>query len=152
MNRINGKSFDVRIMGIKVHFEKFSLSVEDGSQEAQTNGVPDGWLLGDVKASGEIEVDSANFSYLSQAAVAAGSWRGIPAFDIDAYAIGENSRSEELMHVHAFDCKLVINDVLNVDKSQVDKNMHKIKFVVTGPDFIKINGVPYLESDALTFV
>ena len=151
-NRINGKSFDIRLMGIKIHFEKFTLNIEDNTTTAKTDGVPDGVLQGDVAASGEVEVDSANFMLLSAAAGKAGSWRGLPAFPIDAYAGGSNSRSAEVIHVRASGCKLSISDLLNIDKSSTDKTMHKIKFEVTDSDFVRINGVPYLERNELTFI
>jgi hypothetical protein len=151
-NRINGKSFDVRLMGIKIHFEKFTLNIEDNTTTAKTNGVPDGVLQGDVAASGELEIDTANFMLLSAAAKAAGNWRSLPVFPIDAYAAGSNSRSAELMHVRASGCKLTISDLLNIDKTSADKTMHKLKYEVTDSDFVRINGVPYLDSNELSFV
>ena len=144
MNRINGKSFDVRILGIKIHFESFSLSIEDNSTVAKNQGIPNGNLEGDVSASGELVVDSANFMLISAAAKVAGSYRDLPTFNVDAYAIGENSTSAEAFHVHAHDCKLRISEVLNADPNSTDKTLHKLPFDVCGPDFVWINEVPYL--------
>ena len=83
-NRINGKAFDIRIMGLMAHVESFSLTIEDNSTVAKNKGVPDGTLAGDVAASGEIEMDIANFMILSAAAKAAGSWMLMPAGKVHA--------------------------------------------------------------------
>jgi len=143
-NRINGKSFDIRIMGLMAHIESFSLMIEDSTTTAKNKGVPDGTLSGDVAASGEIEVDIANFMILSAAAAAAGSWRDIETFPIDAYAAGESSRGDELMHVRAHGCKLRISELLNIDPSSTDKSVVKLPYDVTSPDFVWINGTPYV--------
>lgn len=145
MNRINGKGFDVRLLGFPIHFESFTLTIEDESGVAMNNGVPDGNLPGNCKASGELVLDSQYFMQLTAAAAAAGSWQKIPPFVIDAYAQGENSKGAELSHVRAFGCKMRISDLLNIDSNSSDKSTHKIKFDVTDPDFVWINGVPYLD-------
>ena len=133
-NRINGKSFDVRIMGFKVHFESFNISIEDNSTVATNGGRPNGVLLGDISASGELVVDTANFMLL------------------DAYAGGGNARGVELMHVHAYDCNMKVSDLLSIDPTSTDKTTHKIDFDVTGQDFIDINGVPYAKTTELDLV
>ncbi|WP_286718691.1 phage protein [Thalassolituus sp. UBA2009] len=143
-NRINGKSFDIRVMGLMLHVESFNLTIEDNSTTAKNKGVPDGTLAGDVAASGEIELDIANFMILSAAARAAGSWRNIPTFPIDAYASGESSRGDELMHVRAHGCKLRISEVLSIDPNSTDKSKVKLPYDVTSPDFVWINGTPYV--------
>ncbi|WP_221800525.1 phage protein [Oceanobacter mangrovi] len=147
MNRINGKSFDIRLMGFMLHVESFTLSIEDNTTVAKNKGVPDGTLAGDVAASGEITLDIANFNLLTAAAAEAGSWRGIPEFSIDAYAIGENSRAQEAMHVHAHGCKLRVSDLLNIDPNSSDKSTVTLPYDVTSPDFVLINGVSYVDSD-----
>ena len=144
MSRISGKSFDIRLMGFAIHMESFSLTIEDNSTVAKDKGVPNGYVEGDVSASGEIVVDSANFMLLSAAARAAGSWRDLPTFNIDAYAAGQSAVTPEVFHVHAYDCKLRITDVLSVDPNSTDKTTHKLTYDVTGPDFVWINGTPYL--------
>lgn len=151
-NRINGKSFDVRIMGFKVHFESFNISIEDNSTVATNNGRPNGVLLGDISASGELVVDTANFMLLTAAAKAAGSFQELPTFPIDAYAGGGNARGVELMHVHAYECNMKVSDLLSIDPTSTDKTTHKIDFDVTGQDFIDINGVPYAKTTELDLV
>lgn len=68
MQRLSGKSFDVTLGDLKIHIEKASLDIEDGSEVAKTGGVPNGWVDGEVSASGEIELDGENVKILSEAA------------------------------------------------------------------------------------
>ena len=51
MQRLSGKSFDVTLGDLKLHIEKASLDIEDGSEVAKTGGVPNGWVDGEVSAS-----------------------------------------------------------------------------------------------------
>lgn len=151
-NRINGKSFDVRFLYTKIHFQNFSLDIDDSSTPAMDNGMPNGTLSGEKKASGEVELDQANFMRLTAAAKAAGSWENIDAFPIDAYAQGEGAQGEELMHVRAHGCKLRISSVLSIDPNSTDKSTVKIPFDVTSPDFVWINGVPYADSSDFNLI
>ena len=145
MGRINGQSFDIRIGGFMVHVENFSMTIEDNSTTKITKGVPDGVLEGDKSASGEIEVDIANFGYISAAAKAAGSWEELPTFDINATAIGSNGNAPEAFHALAHDCKLKISELLSIDPNSSDATTVKLPFDVTGRDFIWINGTPYVK-------
>lgn len=79
--RISGMSFDAYIDGELIHIEKISLDITDNSAAAQTRGVPDGHVDGDVAAEGEIEVSSKVLQVLTAKARAAGSWRGIEPLD-----------------------------------------------------------------------
>lgn len=150
MSRINGKAFDIRIMGFKVHFESFTVNIEDNTTVAMNAGVPNGVLEGDVKASGDLVLDTANFNLLLAAAKAAGSFRDLPAFPIDAYAFGSNENSAELMHVRAHGCKVRISELLNVESGNADKTTHTLQYDVTSPDFVWINSVPYLRDQEFT--
>lgn len=141
--RINAKSFDISILGTVVQAESATISITDNTAAAKTNGVPDGTLEGSVEASGSIVFSSKYFNFIKEKARALGSYRAIPPVDLMFYA---NTGSEE-MQVEVFGCKLSITDLLNVDKSSDDKTTHTISFVVTSPDFIKIDGVPYLSAD-----
>lgn len=49
--------------------------------------------------------------------------------------------------MEAFGCKLVVTSLLDIDPKGGSTLTHKAKFFVTSPEFIKINGVPYLSSD-----
>ena len=52
--RLSGQSIDIRLDGELIHVEKVSLDITDNSAAASTQGVPDGWVAGDVAAEGEI--------------------------------------------------------------------------------------------------
>ncbi|MDA3979038.1 phage protein [Gallibacterium sp. AGMB14963] len=138
--RISGMNVDFFVLGFPVHAESVSLNISDSSDVAQTRGIPDGFVDGDVKADGEIELDARNFSKLSAAAAAAGSYRDIPTIDLVFFA----SRGGERLKVEAFECKLLPTDILNVDFKGGQKHTTKVKFFVTSPDFVRINGIPYL--------
>ncbi|MNP76220.1 hypothetical protein D3C76_1734230 [compost metagenome] len=51
---------------------------------------------------------------------------------------------EEELKVEAFGCKLKVSSLLNIDPKGGEKSKHKVPFDVTSPDFVRINGVPYL--------
>ncbi len=101
MNRISGKSFDINIGDHLTHVDKATLSITDNSAVAKDRGVPNGRLLGDVEASGEIEVDATGLNIIMEAAKSAGSFRELEPFDCLFYA---NSGSKEEMKVEAFGC------------------------------------------------
>jgi len=142
MARISGMNFDVTLGDLQVHIEKASLDITDNSAVAQTKGVPDGHVDGDVAASGEFELDSANFGLLIEAAGRAGSFRRLEPFDTLFFA---KTATDEL-RVEAFGCKVKISGLLDIDPKGGSKSTHKVPFDVTSPDFIRINGVPYLDS------
>lgn len=143
MKRISGQSTDVRIDGDLIHIEKVSLDITDNTAAAQTQGVPDGYTSGDVAAEGEIEVTTKVLQQLTAIARRAGSWRGIEPVDFLFYAKAGN----EEMKFEAFGCKLVLSNLLDNDPKGGSVLTHKIKYFVTSPDFVHINGVPYLESE-----
>ncbi|MFS7361457.1 phage protein [Rahnella inusitata] len=142
--RISGQSFDVNMDGELLHVEKISLDITDNTAAASTRGVPDGFTAGDVAGEGEIELSSKVFQQLTAKARTAGSWRGIPEVDFLFYAkVG----SEEVK-VEAFGCKLVVSNMLDIDPKGGALTTHKVKYFVTSPKFVNINGIPYLESSA----
>ncbi|NME02470.1 phage protein [Aeromonas sp. DNRA1] len=141
--RISGQNFDIELMNTMVHVEKASLTITDNSAVAQTRGIPDGYVDGDVSAECEFELDAKNFKLLSNAAKRAGSWRGMKPEDVLFYA----DNGDETMKVEAFGVKLQISDLLDLDPKGGSKTSHKIKGAVTSPDFIRIDGVPYLSED-----
>lgn len=141
--RISGQSIDFNIDGDLVHVEKVSLSITDNTGVAQTNGVPDGYVNGDVSAEGELELSTKYLNVITAKARSAGSWRAIPLVDLMWYA---KAGTEELK-VESFGCKLNVTDILDVDPKGGAVMTHKIKFIITSPDFVRINGIPYLESE-----
>lgn len=143
MAKISGMNFDINVGDMKLHVEAATLDITDNSAVAQTRGVPDGWVAGDVAASGELELDTANFNLLIEAAKTAGSFRQLEPFDQLFYA---KTPTEEI-RVEAFGCKVKISSLLSIDPKGGEKSKHKIPFDVTSPDFIRINGVPYLSAE-----
>ena len=142
MSRIGGKNFDVNLGDLLVHVENCTLDVTDNTAVGQSKGVPDGHIDGDVSASGEFEFDTSNFNWLIEAARAAGSFRGLEPFDIVFFA----KAGDEELRVEAFACKLKVSSLLGIDQKGGEKSKHKVPFDVTSPDFIRVNGVPYLAS------
>ena len=141
MKRISGQSTDVRIDGDLIHIEKVSLDITDNTAAASTQGVPDGHVSGDVAAEGEIEISTKVLTQLTAIARRAGSWRGIDPVDLMFYAKAGN----EELKIEAFGCKLVVSNLLDNDPKGGSTLSHKIKYMVTSPQFVRINGVPYLE-------
>lgn len=142
MSRISGMNFDINVGDMLIHVETATLDITDNSAAVQTGGVPDGWVDGDVSASGELELDTANFNLLIEAARKAGSFRRLEPFDSLFYA---KTPTDEI-RVEAFGCKPKISSLLNIDPKGGEKSKHKVPFDVTSPDFIHINGVPYLDA------
>ncbi|MCM2317952.1 MAG: DUF2597 family protein [Pseudomonas sp.] len=145
MARIGGKNFDVNLGDLMVHVESCTLDITDNSAVAQDRGVPNGHVDGDVAASGEMEFDTANFNLLIEAARSAGSFRELEPFDSVFFA----KAGDEELKVEAFGCKLKVSSLLNIDPKGGEKSKHKVPFDVTSPDFIRINGVPYLASSEI---
>ncbi|WP_346351934.1 DUF2597 family protein [Oceanimonas sp. AH20CE76] len=141
--RISGMNFDVEILGVMVHVEKATLTINDSTAITQTRGITDGYVDGDVTADVEYEFDTKNFNLLSDAARRAGSWRGIEPHDALFYAKAD----KEEFRIEAFGIKLQISDLLDIDGKGGSKQVHKIKGFVTDPEFVRINGVPYLSAD-----
>ena len=142
MAKIGGKNFDVSLGDIALHVESCTLDITDNSAVAQTRGVPDGYVDGEVAAAGELELDSSNFQLLIDAARSAGSYRELKPFDAVFFA----KAGEDELRVEAFGCKVKISSLLSIDPKGGEKSKHKVPFDVTSPDFIHINGVPYLDA------
>lgn len=142
MARIGGKNFDVNLGDLLVHVESCTLDITDNTAVAQTRGVPNGHVDGDVSASGEMEFDTSNFNLLIEAARSAGSFRQLEPFDSVFFA----KSGEEELKIEAFGCKLKVSSLLNIDPKGGEKTKHKVPFDVTSPDFVRINGVPYLDA------
>ncbi len=141
--RLSGKNFDITLGDIALHVEKATLGIEDNSATVKDRGVPNGWVDGDVSSSGELEVDAQNLNLITEAASSAGSFRQLPEFDILFFAKTGNDE----MKVEAFGCKLKIESLLDIDSKGGEKHISKIPFEITSPDFIRINGVPYLSEE-----
>ncbi|EIY4984775.1 DUF2597 family protein [Klebsiella oxytoca] len=142
-SRIGGMDYDVSFGTEEVHVESCTLDITDNTAVAKNKGRPAGHVNGDCTAEGEIEVDEKNFNKLNVAAGAAGGWRRLRPGDMLFYA----NTGDEVSKVEAFGCKLILTSIINIDPNGADKSTKKIKFLVTGEEFIKINGVPVLSED-----
>lgn len=146
MKHIGGKDINVTIGDLSLIISKATLSIEDSSAVAKSRGVPDGYVDGEVGASGDIELDVQNLAILMEVAKSAGSFRGLPDFDLLFY--GKTGKGEEIK-VEAFGCRLKIDGLLDVDSAGGEKHITKLTFEVTSPDFVHIGGVPYLASEEI---
>ncbi len=142
IQRINGMSFDFALGGTDIHADKFSIDITDNTAVAKKDGRPDGWVQGDVEASGEMTLDRTEFKLIVEAAKKAGSFQMMETFDINAFA----QAGDDEFKVEAFGCKIIMSKLLDVDKTSTDKSQFTVPFKITSPDFINIDGVPYLES------
>lgn len=143
--RLSGMNFNVNLGDIMIHVDTATLSITDNSAVSQTGGVPDGFVDGDVSASGELNVNASQFSLISDAAKSAGAWRAMQTFDVMFY--GKTAKDE--MKVEAFGCRIKLSDILDIDKKGGQASLFKIPFDVTSPDFVHINGVPYLRPEEI---
>ena len=142
MARIGGKNFDINLGDLLIHVESATLDITDNTAVAQDKGVPNGFVDGDVTASGELELDTQNLNLIIESARQAGSFRKLANFDTVFFA----QTADEELRVEAFGCKLKISSLLSIDPKGGEKTKHKLPFDVTSPDFVRINGVPYLDA------
>lgn len=143
--RLSGMNFNVTMGDTMIHVDTCTLTITDNSAVSQTSGVPDGYVDGDVAASGELSVNASQFDLISNEAKSAGSWRGMKVFDMMFY--GKTAKDE--VKVEAFGCRIKLSDLLDVDKKGSQASLFKIPFDVTDPDFVHINGVPYLRPEEI---
>ncbi|WP_421184751.1 phage protein [Aeromonas enteropelogenes] len=141
--RISGMNIDTTLLGVDVQASKATLSITDNTAVAQSRGVPDGFVDGDVSAEIEFEFSSKYLLLLLDAVRSAGSFRGIEPDDVLFYA---NTGGEELK-IEAFGVKLVLSDLLDADAQGGSTLTHKVKGLVTAPEFVRINGIAYLSDD-----
>ncbi|MFG0454925.1 phage protein [Shewanella mangrovisoli] len=143
--RLSGMNFNVTLGDTMIHVDTCTLTITDNSAVSQTSGVPDGYVDGDVAASGELSVNASQFELISNEAKSAGSWRGMKVFDMMFY--GKTAKDE--VKVEAFGCRIKLSDLLDIDKKGGQAQLFKIPFDVTDPDFVHINGVPYLRPEEI---
>lgn len=143
--RIGGMDFDITIGTELIHVETISLDITDNSAVAQTRGVPDGWVKGDKSAEGEIELSESEFKKLNEEARRAGSWEDLEPFDILFYAETSSDKSK----VEAFGCKLKVTSALGFDPKGGAKATKKLAYMVTAPEFVRLDGVAIIGEASL---
>lgn len=146
--RLSGQNFRINLGDLLIQVDSASLTITDNSGVSQTSGVPDGAVDGDVAANGELVVNASNFKLISEAAKAAGSWRAMPLFDNVFYA----KTSQDEIKVEAFGCRFKLSDLLDIDTKGSSASLFKLPFDVTSPDFVHIDGVPYLRPDEIEHI
>lgn len=139
---LSAQDFDIMIGPLLIHVENMSASISDNRQAVMTRGVPNGYVNGDVSCSGDIEIDTRNFNNLTEVARGAGSFRDIAPFDV----IYNGKNVSDRHRVELFGCVITVSDLLSNDPKGGEKLKHKIAFTVSSPDFVRINGVPYLSA------
>lgn len=138
--RIGGKDFYINYGDTMIHVESATLTISDNRAVAMTRGVPNGYVDGDTTCSGELELDAQNFKLVTAQARKAGSYKEIKPFDMMFFAEADGLSEK----IEAFDCLPKVSDLVNIDPNGKDKTKHKVPFDVTGTDFVRIDGVPYL--------
>ena len=144
MQRITGRNVTATLSnGIQILFDQVTLTPDLGFGVAKTQGHPDGWTDGEVGAEGEITVNTVEMLKLQEAAGEAGSWKELAPLDMTFFTLQAGVK----MKVEAFGCKLGAPD-FTFDATNNERLQHKIAFMVTDPEFIRINGVPLAEAPA----
>ena len=141
VQRIGGKDVRLYIGNTQVFCEKFDLKIDDKRAVAYTNGVPNGFVDGECSSSGSLTLDLANYNMLADS-LDGETWKDIPPQDIKAFASAGGLTKD----VDAYGCLLRISDLFGTDAKGGEKSTHTIEFDVTSPDFLNIDGKPYLKA------
>ena len=141
MRRISAQDVSVELnpSGKITRFNNIEFTIEDSSKASQVGDRPDGWLRGTVSCEGKIKVDN---TVLKSIQGSAPSWREIPETDILFFAQDEEN---EKLEIELFGCKFFAPSSLAADRSSEEEILWEMNFKVCSPDFVNINGQPYLE-------
>ena len=90
-----------------------------------------------------LKLDHENWLIVQAQAAKVGSWKGIEPFDVAFNA--EVAAGKK--NIEAFGCLPQLDEILNIKADGGEEDTTSIKCPITSPDFVKINGVPYLTSD-----
>lgn len=143
MPQFSGLEVDISIGSQDITLKKLTISITDNSKTATSKGMPDGDLPGSVEGTATLEMTTENFNILLEEAKDAGSFRGMDPFDIQAFM--KKAGVDLEFKVEAFGLKPKITDLLDIDTDSEEAIIHKIECSITSPDFVKINGTPYLK-------
>lgn len=140
--RFTGRDFTVTLdNGTQVLFDQFNLNTDIGIGVAKTQGQPDGWTKGELSADGDIQLSTEEMQKLIDAARKAGSWEAMPPFDVNCYAlVGGNAKNLEVFGVK------INSPNFQFDSTNSDRTVHTVNFMVTDPEFVKIDGVPLADN------
>jgi hypothetical protein len=140
VKHLSGKDFDVFIGSKMVHVIDASVKVTDGRKVKTTRGIPVGFIDGPVSAEVTFKLDHENFLLLEGQAKEAGSWKGIPAFDMSFLAETQIGKK----NIEVFGVLPSLDEILNLKAEGGEEDVITVKGDITSKDFIKINGIPYL--------
>jgi len=140
---LGGKDFDVFMGDKMVHVIEASVKVTDGRKVKTVRGIPVGFIDGPVSAEVTFKVDHENFLLIEGQAKSAGSWKGIPPFDMSFLAEVKAGTK----NIEAFGVLPSLDEILSLKAEGGEEDTTTLKGEITSKDFIKINGIPYLTSD-----
>ncbi|MDO6426235.1 DUF2597 family protein [Thalassotalea sp. 1_MG-2023] len=143
MKSLGGKDFDVFMGDKMVHINEATVTITDGRTPKIVRGVPKGYIDGPVSAEVSIKVDHENFLLIEAQAQSAGSWKGIEPFDLSFLA----EAAAGSKNVEVFGVLPSLEEILNIKAEGGEEDLTTIKGQVVSPDFVKINGVPYLTAE-----
>ncbi|EJB8454808.1 DUF2597 family protein [Vibrio parahaemolyticus] len=150
MPQFSGLEVDFNVGEKDITAKKVTIDITDNTKAATSRGVPDGTLKGGVEGTVTIEMDTFNFKIYSEAAKKAGSWRAIEPFDLTGYM--KKSGSDLDLKVDVYGLKPKLSTLLDVDTESEDALVHKVEHIVTSPDFVHIDGIPYLDDDEIKHI
>jgi len=138
MQGITGRNVKVTLSnGIQVLFDTVTLNPSLGIGVAKTQGLPDGWTDGEKGADGEIQLNTRELMKLNEEADLDGSWEELEVFDMTFHALQGGLE----IRVEAFGCKIEVPN-FNFDATNNERTQHTLPYMVTSPEFIRLNGVP----------
>ncbi len=140
---LSGQDVDQRIGNSRVRFEEVSLNIDDGRSVGKIRGVPAGVLSGGFDGSGEVTVSTRELDKIIKEAEQAGAFTKLPTFD----CLWVAKAGSTTLKIEAFGCLFKLSDLLNAKADGGEKLVHKLPFMITEPDFIHINDVPYIDPD-----
>lgn len=142
VKRLGGKDVRLFFGSVELTCEKFDLKIDDKRAPAMSRGIANGYVDGECTASGSVTLDADNFAMLS-ASLEGDAWKDIEPQDIQAFASAGGLEKD----INAYGCLLRIEDLLSFDAKGGEKLGSTIAFDITDPDFVDIDGRPYLSAD-----
>jgi hypothetical protein len=139
MQRLSGRDVDVTLPSGRIaRVDQVNLELTIGTKAVRSGGYPAGWVYGEISGNGEMVMDTEDMLLILDDADTAGSWEEMDEIDINFYAAW--GVDGDTLTIVAHGCKLDAPD-FKIDRKGGEKVSHTIKFEITGPDFVTINGV-----------
>lgn len=139
MQRLAGRDVSLTLSrtGRIVLFDQVNLNLSSGISAVTSGGYPAGWVYGEITGDGDILIDPEALDKLLVEASAAGSWEEMVEEDMTLFSkVAGKTRKIEV-----FGVKMDFPDE-KVDRKGGDKITHTVKFLITGEDFVHMDGVP----------